>query len=304
MIGGFMSLIHSKHIQIMRVKSNNVLTTIHLTIHRRKIKYDIQSLANHEYENIHLIGDALIETIDNIITPEEERYISLVEKQRSFLLKSDLVVESVDYGAGNPKSNRTKEQMREGFRSTISVSQLCRISKSRFWALLIFKLIRKLKPVSCLELGTCLGISAAYQAAALTLNKKGRLLTLEGSPESCRIAKETMEEIELKNVEVVCGPFDETYLSALTSLQPVDFLFNDGHHDHDAVLKYFEEALPYLADDAIILFDDISWSQGMQKAWREIEDDTRVAVTVDLGAMGIAFLSNRDLGKVRYSIPF
>lgn len=79
-----MSLIHSKHIQIMRVKSNNVLTTIHLTFHRRKIKYIIQSLTDHECESIHLIGDALIETIDNIITPEEERYISLVEKRRSF----------------------------------------------------------------------------------------------------------------------------------------------------------------------------------------------------------------------------
>ncbi|MGV8108375.1 O-methyltransferase [Methanospirillum sp.] len=298
-----MSIINNNYIQIMRVKSNNVLTAIRLTIHRRKIKYDIQSLKNHEYENIHHIGNALIEKIDNIITPEEERYISLIEKRRSFLLKSDLVVESVDYGAGNPRSNRTKKQMREGFRSTTPVSQLCRISKSKFWALLIFKLIRKLKPVSCLELGTCLSISASYQAAALTLNKKGRLLTLEGSTESCRIAKETMEEIELKNVEVVCGPFDDTYISALSLLQPVDFLFNDGHHDHDAVLKYFEEALPYLADDAIILFDDIAWSQGMQKAWREIEDDTRVAVIVDLGAMGIEFLSKREGEKNRFSIP-
>lgn len=298
-----MSICQHKKIQIMKIKYSDLLKTIKINVHRNKLKSAIKPLKDHSNETVNLIGDALIETIDHIITPEEKQIFSIIENRRSFLLNSDLVIECIDFGAGNPHSNRPIDQMKEGLRSTTSISKICKASKSKFWVLIIFKLIRKLKPSSCIELGTCLGISASYQAAALTLNKKGRLVTLEGSPESCRVAKETLDINKFKNTEVICGPFDDTFISALSSLQPVDFLFNDGHHDHDAVIKYFDDAIPYLADDAIILFDDISWSQGMRKAWKEIEDDERISVTIDLGAMGIAFLSNRIVEKTKFSIP-
>jgi hypothetical protein len=48
-------------------------------------------------------------------------------------------------------------------------------SKPYFWSLLLFKLIRKFRPSICLELGTCLGISASFQAAALKLNGIGKI---------------------------------------------------------------------------------------------------------------------------------
>jgi predicted O-methyltransferase YrrM len=173
---------------------------------------------------------------------------------------------------------------------------------SMFWSIILFKLIRKLKPDSCVELGSCVGISASYQAAALKINGTGKLITLEGSPETANIARETLGILNHKHAAVVTGPFHKTLEGALESAKPIDFFLNDGHHDHDAVIQYFNQSLPNLAPEAVIVFDDISWSPGMKKAWTEIEEDPRVAASIDLQRLGIAVMGSSP-GKGKFRIP-
>ena len=55
-------------------------------------------------------------------------------------------------------------------------------------------------------------------------------------------------------------------------------------------MQYFQQALPHLADDAVLVVDDIGWSPGMRRAWTEIENHPRVRVAVDLQALGVAVL--------------
>ena len=136
-----------------------------------------------------------------------------------------------------------------------------------------------------------------------TLNGKGHLSTLEGSPEIARIAEETMKSLQLNNTSVVTGPFQKTLKGVLKSSKPVDFFFDDGHHDHDATIQYFHEAVPYLADEAVIIFDDISWSAGMKKAWAEIENDERITASIDLKTIGIALMGNKPASKENFRIP-
>ena len=61
-----------------------------------------------------------------------------------------------------------------------------------------------------LEMGTCVGISAAYQAAALNDNGAGRLVTLEGYAELAAEAQELWSNLGLSNVEVIVGRFAQT----------------------------------------------------------------------------------------------
>jgi len=208
----------------------------------------------------------------------------------------------VDYGAGSGESRRTKEEMDSGVPSTALVADICKVSKPAFWATFLFKLIRKLEPSSCVELGSCVGISAAYQATALRLNGKGRLQTLEGSPEVARLAQETLVSLQLPAASVITGPFHKTFRDVLASAQPIDFFFNDGHHDHDAVMRYFEESLPHLSREAVMVFDDISWSPGMRKAWTEIEADKRVIASVDLQVIGVAVIGKSDMPREKFRI--
>lgn len=270
-------------------------------IKQYRSRYTLRRLRSHENLKLKAIGDALYES-SRQFSHEEKELINLIEQRRSFLLSSDEEITVIDYGAGNPTSNRTKEEMNKGVQSTAIVANICKASKPAFWVGILFKLIRKLEPSSCVELGTCVGISASYQATALTLNGKGHLLTLEGSPEIAKISKETLGGLNLRNASVVIGPFHETLKAALESSKPIDFFFNDGHHDHDAVILYFNEALPNLSNEAVIVFDDISWSSGMRKAWVEIEDDERVTASIDLQTIGIAIVGNNLAAKEKFRI--
>jgi predicted O-methyltransferase YrrM len=234
---------------------------------------------------------------------EERESISRIEKYRSTLLGSEEEIAVIDYGAGDPDSNRSREEMDRGVESTALVADVCKASKPAFWAELLFRLVRELEPASCVELGTSLGISAAYQGTALRLNGKGSLITLEGSPETARIAVETFRYLDLANVSVEVGPFHQTLSGVLESAAPVDYFFNDGHHDRDAVIEYFDATKPHLSEDAVVVFDDISWSPGMRKAWTEIEDDPRVSTSFDLREIGIALIGDGTSGKEQYRIP-
>lgn len=270
---------------------------------RFKAKTALGQLTSHKSPILKAIGGALEETLANTLSTKEHELIALIEKRRSFLLNSDKEIAVIDYGAGTLASNRTKKEMEQGVPSTALVADICKSSKPLFWAIFLFKLIQRIKPLSCIELGSCVGISASYQATALNINGKGTIVTLEGSPEIAKIAQETLDRLKIQNASVVTGRFLQTFNGALASLKPIDFFFNDGHHDHDAVIQYFNEAIPYLSDEAVIVLDDISWSPGMKRAWHEIENDIRVTASIDLQEMGIALVGAISAVKEKFRIP-
>lgn len=113
----------------------------------------------------------------------------------------------IDYGAGSRNSNRSEEEMKAGVPSTALVSDVCNASKPAEWALILFKLVRHLKPASAVELGSCVGISASYQAGAMKMNGIRQLQTLEGSPEIANIATQTLTGLNLETPSLFPGHF-------------------------------------------------------------------------------------------------
>jgi len=202
----------------------------------------------------------------------------------------------VDFGAGlraGAQAGGASEQ-EQGNRVEDDVQRIARSSsKSAFWALFLFKLVRALRPQHCLELGTALGLSGAYQAAALQLNGQGQFTSLEGSEDLARIARRNWDRLGLGTARVVVGRFADT-LEGVLSTKNVDYVFVDGHHDEHATLGYLESLLPQLASPACLVFDDITWSAGMRRAWRAITRDPRVKISVDFGPLGVAFVGNLE----------
>ena len=289
-------------IMLRRLLGHGIKLPLRL-LRRFNAKSTSAQLVSHENIRLRAIGIALQETLNNILTTQEYQAISTIEKRRSFLLNSREEITVIDYGSGSPYSKRTTEEMEKGVKSRVSVSKITTASKPKFWATLLFKLVRQLRPMSCVELGCCVGISASYQAAALDINSYGAVVTLEGSDEIARLAEETFANIGAKNVSVVTGPFHKTLSDVLERTKPIDLFFNDGHHDHDAVIEYFNKVMPYLSDASIIIFDDISWSSGMRKAWAKIESDERVSASIDLHETGIALIDKSMKTKERFKIP-
>ncbi len=161
-------------------------------------------------------------------------------------------------------------------------------SKQRREAGMLMALVRSDQPESVIEMGTCVGISGSYVAAALQMNGHGLLTTLERGAERVAIARKTWGELGLGDrVDARIGRFANTLAPALADRGPVDFLFIDGHHEREPTLEFYAAAIPHLRPGALVVFDDIRWSDGMREAWAEIARRTDHKFALDVGGIGI-----------------
>ena len=209
-----------------------------------------------------------------------------------------------DFGAGDPAAARSREAMARGRVIERTVGATCLgASKPPLGSRLLFLLVRRFRPRVCLELGCCLGISAAFQAAALALNGDGgRLWSLEGAPALARAARRNLAQLAL-DVEVVEGRFQDTLPPLLSAIDPIDYAFVDGHHDELATLEYFERVVSACAPRALLVFDDIRWSDGMRRAWETIARDPRAGATIDCGEVGLCVVDSTIRERVRARAP-
>jgi predicted O-methyltransferase YrrM len=232
-------------------------------------------------------GKALLKALRSYRKAAAQPSLQAIEILRTKLNASNAPLKRIDYGSG--VSGKKTASANGGQVVYTTVGRLCRnSSKSAKWARLLYQLVREYKPVNCLEMGTCLGISAAYQAVALRENGFGMLYTLEGAPESAALAGQNLEELELDRfVSVLKGPFRDTLPQALKAMPSLDYAFIDGHHEGGATLSYFEIILPHLSPEALLVFDDIDRSPDMQQAWKQIVRRPYIAANFELGPMGI-----------------
>jgi predicted O-methyltransferase YrrM len=212
-----------------------------------------------------------------------------IEAERELMLSSAEPLADGTLGAGGRHD--------EG----VSVRGACMVSKGRRSATFLYLLVREFKPSVAFELGTNVGISSAYQAAALKLNGGGRLITLEASPYRLRLAKRLHERLGLTDeVSYRPGLFSDTLGRALKESGPVDYAFIDGHHQYRPTLDYFDMICRRATEGAVFVFDDIVWSSGMKRAWGEIKADKRAAVAADFGTMGVCVLAGNEPAYGRY----
>jgi len=272
---------------------NSKLKEVVIALYRKLMRLLIvKRLSSSNEPVLNSLANVIDETLGNKISREEIIWINKIEDLRRYLNSSSTQISIVDYGKGSPESNVNLEEMYRGKVISKTIGEVCQTtSKAYPWTLLLFKLIREFRPSICLELGTSLGISAAYLAAALELNEHGKIVTLEGAESLASLARENFKKISLNRVHLRTGRFQDILEKVLIEQGNIDFAFIDGHHDKDATLNYFEKIVPFLPDFAIVVLDDISWSTDMRKAWNNIVLDERVRVSVKLGNLGIIIIS-------------
>lgn len=201
--------------------------------------------------------------------------IAAIEKERAAMLARGEPLDDGSLGSAGP------------YDAGVSVAAACGVSKPPNAARLMYQLVRELRPQQAIELGTNVGVSSAYQAAGLQTNGSGRLVTLEASPYRLRLARELHARIGLRSIDHRQGLFSETLDDVVAEFGPFDFAFIDGHHQYAPTLDYFERIWRCSHDEALFVFDDIRWSEGMERAWTEIRADPRVRLALDLNTLGI-----------------
>jgi caffeoyl-CoA O-methyltransferase len=115
-------------------------------------------------------------------------------------------------------------------------------------------LVRLTRARRVLELGTFTGWSSIAMASAL--EPGGTVTTCDVDPEAQAIARRYAEEAGVADrIDYRLGPGLET----MQSLEgPFDLVFIDA--DKEGYIDYYEAALPLLADDGLIVADNVLWS--------------------------------------------
>ncbi|RZK18961.1 MAG: class I SAM-dependent methyltransferase [Hymenobacter sp.] len=208
-----------------------------------------------------------------------------IEVRRRELRRSSQRIAVTDFGAGSQVAGAGGQQRR--------VRDIARhAAKPPRLAQLLFRLVNHFQPATTLELGTSLGLTTAYLAAA---NSRHRVITFEGCPNTAAVARETFEKLHLGNVQLVLGNLDQTLPATLAALdKPVDFVFFDGNHRYEPTLRYFEQCLAKAHENSVFVLDDIHWSAEMEQAWEAIKAHPAVTVTVDLFHVGLVFFRKKQ----------
>jgi predicted O-methyltransferase YrrM len=218
---------------------------------------------------------------------------SEIEALRHSLLHDQRKLTIEDLGAGSRVIKNNRRCI-----ASIASSSL----KPAKFSQLLFRMVNYYQPQIILELGTSLGITTSYLAAA---KSNAKVITLEGANSVASVAKENFSKLNIQNIELVTGNFDE--MLALTvnhQSSDIDFAFIDGNHRYQPTIKYFRQILAKSNSYTIIILDDIHWSKEMEHAWKEVQLHPSVTMTIDLFFIGIVLLQKEFKIKQHFSIRF
>ena len=150
------------------------------------------------------------------------------------------------------------ERLAEETRAKTSAPQMM---VGRIEGQFLARLVRLSGARRILELGTFTGYSSISMASALPAD--GRIITCDVDPETMGIARRYMDESGYGDkIETRLGPALET----IQTLEgPFDLVFIDA--DKPNYRAYYEAVLPLLAEDGVIIADNVLWSG------RVLEDD-------------------------------
>lgn len=215
-----------------------------------------------------------------------------IEQLRNQLLKDKRIVEIEEMGAGS-RIDSSKQR---------AVSQLARSAlKSKRLAQVLFRLARHYQPKTIVELGTSLGITTCYLSKA---NPASSIITIEGNDATATIAKENFQKLGCANIQLLQGNFDNLLPNIMSQLPFIDLAYIDGNHRYEPTINYFRQFLSKTHNDTILVFDDIHWSTGMEKAWEEIKTHPSVQYTIDIFFLGFVFFRQEFKVKQNFLVRF
>ena len=218
--------------------------------------------------------------ITDVLKQQRTTIWNPIEEARRSLLANNTVYQVKDFGAGSKGLQTTRTYSRSVASSAMP--------KKKGEAL--YLLVEHLQPSGLLEIGTHFGIGTLYLSEALNSTKK--IVTLEGDPTHAAEARTLFQSFQKNNIEVVEGNFNDTLPTTLNTFPEMEWVYVDGNHTEEATLRYFEILLQH-KNITCIVFDDIYWSRGMMRAWKQICADSRIELSLDFYWFGVIFLNGR-----------
>lgn len=134
-------------------------------------------------------------------------------------------------------------------------------------------------PDLIVEFGTAFGVSGMYWLTGL--GGRGGLMTYEPNEAWSKLARANLTAIA-PNFTLTNGTFEE---KASATLQPitVDIAFIDAIHTSEFVFAQYAVLKPFLKPGALVVCDDINFSDDMRQCWLTLANQTDVRASFELG---------------------
>lgn len=137
------------------------------------------------------------------------------------------------------------------------------------------------RPDYIVEFGTAFGVSGMYWLSGLEAAGTGHLMTYEPNTDWADIAEANLASISGR-FTLTRGIFEEEAERTLTP-GSVDIAFIDAIHTEAFVMRQWEVLKPFMRPGAIVLFDDISFSEDMAGCWRKVAHMPEAKASAALG---------------------
>ena len=283
----FLLSLHPLVARIIRIANNFQFSTLLSLLFDIKVR--LQYVLRAHYRKGHWVHSPFtFHTLNYVIFERTPYYsFSVIENLRQQLQHNNTTLNLQPLGTSNAKTTTIAKELKNSAKSprlAQLLQRLCASNQSHY----------------IIELGTNLGLSTAYLASN---NSNSQVFTLEGQPELCQIAQQNFKQLHLNNIKIIEGNIDDTLPRLIQQIPQIDLLFIDANHQYQATLDYYNLAKSKVHKNAIIIFDDIHWSKGMQQAWNEIRQDPDIRLSIDIFHMGIVWF-NTDIPKQHYIVAF
>ncbi|SMC45230.1 O-methyltransferase [Moheibacter sediminis] len=243
----------------------------------------IAELKSHNNSTLNTILDTIFQVKNSKFSNEDLKIFNEIESYRNNLSQSTQVITYEIFGSD----------------STAKVKFISKQAASpEIWAKFHYALAKNLKAKNYLEIGTNLGVSCSYIISALKENDDFNFVTMEGIQALCEISQKQFSTLtDEKNFKIIQGLYENTFPQVLDLPFDFDVIFIDGNHQKSPTLHYFESLKSKINSPAVVVFDDINWSEEMKEVWAIIKNDSIVNYAIDLYKLGIVLIDKNDINK-------
>jgi len=228
------------------------------------------------------------------LTAAEKRQAKTIEAFRAEVPK--LLADKELYNYTSPKSNSfAKDESGHAVPGPYEKKEAKNIlyaATSSIKGTLLKRLVEDSKSKRVLELGTQVGFSGCYMLSVDGLH----LTTVEGSEVESEMANQNLARIS-KDFKVINELFDQAIEELIKKNEKFDCVYIDGQHEKEATIYYAERVKPLLTDQAVIIYDDIYFSNGMNEAWKELSQQKEVTQAMDLFWVGVCVYDRHNDGS-------
>jgi predicted O-methyltransferase YrrM len=166
------------------------------------------------------------------------------------------------------------------------------VSSPQLGGRLVYELVKIFRPMSVVEIGSAFGVGSMYIVEALRQNGRGSFVGIEYEEWRADIANENLRVNWPNQGSVRSGRAEDILPQLLAGGRRIDFAFIDAVHKYEDTLGYHRLLEKGISNEAILIYDDINWSEDMRRFWQDliVED-----------AVSDALLINERWGIVRHS---